>query len=130
MLTRLIRLITISAALTAAIAAPVTYEKLELTIPGASKLQLRGADARQQILITAKSSAGALRDWTHEVAYEAKPVGIVDVRPNGLILPISDGHAVVTAKAKNALTVSTEVDVDQSKLSRPINFPTQLTPLF
>jgi hypothetical protein len=36
-------------------------------------LRLRGADARQQLLVTASFSTGALRDYTREVSYETPP---------------------------------------------------------
>src|SRR2546428_6577729 len=38
-------------------------------------LLLKGANARQQILVTAKFDTGALRDFTREVNYEVSPAG-------------------------------------------------------
>src|SRR5437870_9942232 len=42
-------------------------------------LHLRGADARQQLLVTANFSTGALRDFTREVSYQTSPAGVIQV---------------------------------------------------
>src|SRR5215218_1867231 len=72
-------------------------------------LRLRGADARQQLLVTAKLDDGSLRDDTRAVKYDIKPANVVKVDTNGFLVPIGDGTATVLARAANgtngALTV-------------------------
>ena len=56
-------------------------------------LRLRGADARQQLLVGAQFSSGALRDETRKVTYEASPADVVRVSETGLVTPLRDGRA-------------------------------------
>src|SRR6266478_6853034 len=62
-------------------------------------LHLRGADARQQLLVTANFSSGALRDYTREVSYETSPAGIIQVSKTGRVTPLAEGTATITAKS-------------------------------
>src|SRR3954463_15737722 len=56
---------------------PGELKHLELLVPTAASagtnqvLRLHGADARQQLLVTANFSTGAVRDYTREVTYQA-----------------------------------------------------------
>jgi hypothetical protein len=93
-------------------------------------LVLRGADCRRQILVTADLGKGAAADYTHRVSYEANPTGIVNVTSNGVLLPLADGTATITAKCENGLAESLQVRVEQFKSVRPINFPNQIVPIF
>src|SRR5260370_19431595 len=61
-------------------------------------LRLRGHDARQQLLTTAKFDGGAVRDFTRQVAYETSPAGIVQVSKTGPRTPLSDGPATTVAQ--------------------------------
>jgi hypothetical protein len=93
-------------------------------------LKLHGASARQQLLVTAKLSTGALRDVTRQVKFEATPPGVIRVGKKGLLVPEGDGTATVTAKAEDGLTASMVVTVDQFKESTRVNFPNQIVPIF
>jgi hypothetical protein len=93
-------------------------------------LKLRGADARQQLLATTRLANGALRDQTHQVAYEASPEGIVRVEPGGLVVPLQDGQATITAKTATGLSSSLAVAVEKFKESAPLNFANQIVPIF
>src|SRR5262245_26985951 len=93
-------------------------------------LRLQGADARQQLLVTAKQSSGALLDFTRKVAYESVPGGIVRVDRNGWVVPLADGKAAIIAKGPDGLTASMSVTVEQFKTVHPINFPNQIVPIF
>src|SRR5262245_64470829 len=52
--------------------------------PGSRALRLRGSDARQQVLATAKLSDGALRDVTRQVTYSVAPANVVKIDKTGL----------------------------------------------
>ncbi len=93
------------------------------------ELSLRGKDARQQLLVTAKLDDGALRDFTHKAKYQAAPAGIVSVDENGLVSALTDGGATVTATADN-LTSSLSVKVEGAGQYPPINFANQIVPIF
>jgi len=93
-------------------------------------LRLRGSDARQQILVTAELADGTLRDFTRQVHLQATPTGIVEISPSGLVSPLSDGHATITATTEEGSSASLEIVVEQSRTTLPINFPNQIVPIF
>src|SRR5258708_18970481 len=93
-------------------------------------LRLRGHDARQQLLITAKFDGGAVRDFTRQVAYETSPAGIVQVSKTGLVTPLSDGTATIVAKDSGGCAAKLAVTVEKFKTITPVNFPHQIVPIF
>ena len=101
-----------------------------LVRPGDKPLVLKGGDARQQILVTARFASGAVRDFSRTVSYEAKPAGVVEVTKDGYVIPKGDGKATVTAKSAEGLTASTAVTVEQFSHVPPINFPDKIVPIF
>ncbi len=93
-------------------------------------LGLRGADARQQLLVTAKFNSGWQCDFTRQVTYETVPSGIVQVEKSGLLTPLADGKATITAKSAEGLVATLPVTVEKFKAVEPINFPNQIVPIF
>src|SRR5688572_23907464 len=85
---------------------PVELTRLELFVQTAAStetnqvLRLRGADARQQLLVTAHFSTGALRDYTREVSYQTSPAGVIQVSKTGRVTPLAEGTATITAKIR------------------------------
>ena len=93
-------------------------------------IHLKGSDARQQLLATAKLASGAERDYTRIVTYTAAPANIVKVDKEGLVTPVADGKAVITAKSKDGVSATIEVTVENSKVVNAINFANQIVPIF
>ena len=93
-------------------------------------LKLRTADARQQLLATARLSNGKLRDWTRSVTYEVSPASIAKVSRNGLVTPLADGAGTVTAKTTEGVIASLPITIEQVKQHQPINFANQIVPIF
>jgi hypothetical protein len=93
-------------------------------------LRLSGADARQQVLVTAKLEDGRSQDVTRTVAYEIRPSGIVKIDTNGFITPLGDGAAKITAKAAGGIAATLPVTVEKFRTPTPINFPDQIVPIF
>src|SRR5438876_1071647 len=93
-------------------------------------LRLRGADARQQLLVTASFSSGALRDYTREVSYRTSPAGVIQVSKTGRVTPLAEGTATITAKSSDGLTATLAVTVEQFKNVSTVNFPNQIVPIF
>jgi hypothetical protein len=98
--------------------------------PGTNLTILKGADARQQLLVTYVHESGAEHDVTRGVQYEVSPTNIVSVGTRGLVTPMADGVATVTAKSTNGLTASVRVRVEQFGAQQPINFANQIVPIF
>src|SRR5687768_9968609 len=95
-----------------------------------SALVLRGADAKQQMLVTAKLEDGSLRDHTRAVKFEVKPANVVKVDATGFVTPINDGTATITAKGPDGMKTTLPVKVEKSKAVTPINFGNQVVPIF
>ncbi len=93
-------------------------------------IHLKGSDARQQLLATAKFAGGMERDYTRAVTYTVAPANIVKIDRDGLVTPVADGKAVITAKAKEGASAMIEVTVENAKLVNPVNFPNQIVPIF
>src|SRR5687768_14524889 len=115
----------------AAVAAPVHLalhtdsgieSKTNLTV------RLKGADARQQLLATAQLDSGMLADITRQVTYEVAPKGIVKVTATGLMIPLRDGTATVSAQTTNGISSSIKVAVEAFSNVPSVNFANQIVP--
>ncbi|MBI3870355.1 MAG: DUF1553 domain-containing protein [Verrucomicrobia bacterium] len=93
-------------------------------------LRLKTSAARQQVLATAQGSDGFVRDLTRSVTWESSPANIVKISRSGLITPIADGEATVSARTAEGATASLKVRVEDSKAEQPINFGNQVVPIF
>jgi hypothetical protein len=93
-------------------------------------LSLRGPDARQQLLATAKLEDGASRDVTRQVAFEVRPEHVVKIGKDGLVTPINDGEAAVTARLGDGIAASLAVRVERFRETTPVNFPNRIVPIF
>ena len=102
---------------------------LQIEATGAPAIALRGKDARQQLLVTGKLDTNAERDFTHKATYQAAPAGIVNVDANGLIAPVADGTATITATA-DGVAATIEVKVENAASNPPVNFANQVVPIF
>ena len=102
---------------------------LQIEATGTPAITLRGKDARQQLLVTGKLDTNAERDFTHKSSYQAAPAGIVSVDANGLIAPVADGMATITATA-DGVTATIEVKVENAASNPPVNFANQIVPIF
>ena len=108
---------------------PAAPRSLQIEATGAPGLVLRGKDARQQLLVTGTEAGGALRDYTHTASYTVSPPGIVKVSDTGIVIPLADGAATITA-AWECATATLPVKVTDAAVSPPINFPNQIVPIF
>ena len=90
-------------------------------------LKLRGPDACQQLLATARLDNGAQRDFTRQVSFTATPANVVSIGKDGRLLPLGNGTATVTAKSADGLTASLPVTVENFTQAAPINFAKTLT---
>ena len=102
---------------------------MQIEATGAPELTLRGKDAKQQIIVTAKLDDGALRDFTHKATYSAEPAGIVTIDATGIVAPVADGAAVITAEA-DGVKATFPVKIEGAGTRQPINFSNQIVPVF
>ncbi len=91
---------------------------------------IRGRDARQQLYVTGEYSSGQFRDLTEQVKFSTQPEGIVAIDETGLVTPIKDGDATVTAKTEKGVAGQLAVHVEGVARQIPINFKNQIVPIF
>jgi hypothetical protein len=99
-------------------------------VSSASPMRLRGNDTKHQILVTATMQDGSLRDFTRAVSYVVTPRPIVSVSPSGIVRPVADGKATITARAGNGVSATLPIIVEACTVSRPVNFANQIVPVF
>lgn len=98
---------------------------------GEKGVAIRGRDSRQQIFATGAYASGQLRDHTRKVEYTAEPAGIVKIDAAGMVTPLADGVAMITAKdAASGLFGTLPVTVSGMGGELPINFTNQIVPIF
>lgn len=96
----------------------------------AGQLSLAGRHARQQVLLTGHDADGSVRDLTREARYEVQPPDVASVDAAGLVRPLGNGTAQITAHHPSGLSATMSVAVEDADGDLPINFPTQVVPVF
>ncbi len=91
---------------------------------------IRGRDARQQLFVTGEYSSGQLRDLTQHVKFQVSPAGVLNVDDTGLVTPVTDGEATITAKTDKGTAGQIAVRVEGVAQQIPINFKNQIVPIF
>ncbi len=93
------------------------------------KVNLKGIDDAQQLILTATLATGRLFDLTHDAQYEVANEKIVRVTSTGRIVPVANGTTTVTARyGHKAVTVA--VKTESCDVNLPINFGNQIVPIF
>ena len=121
------RIVTSLLSLTATALLAVPYS--DLTIHTGRDAILLGPDASQQLIVTALTQDGELKDVTREVELIAEPAGILAIDEVGEVKPRANGQATITAKL-HGLQATTELKVEQIETVQPVNFPNDVVPLF
>ena len=103
-------------------------------VPGptdaAGAIHLVGKHARQQLAVTAQLTPEQVRDVTRGVTYTAEPSNVVQVDANGMVVPLADGAAAVTAKAADGSKASVKFVVERFNETIPVNFVNEVVPVF
>ena len=97
---------------------------------GSAPALLRGADDRLQLVVTGRHASGQLRDWTGKVQYQVQPQGVVKVDATGLVTPVGNGEATITATGPGGVTAQVKVTVQDYGTLLPVNFPNEVVPVF
>jgi hypothetical protein len=97
---------------------------------GGDELKLAGRDARRQLLVSGNYSTGQTRDLTRSVSYSVEPATIASVDGTGLVLPLAEGQATITAKDSSGPSATVKLTVSHLVNDLPVNFPNQVVPVF
>ncbi|MEZ5943568.1 MAG: DUF1549 and DUF1553 domain-containing protein [Planctomycetaceae bacterium] len=92
-------------------------------------IQIQSRDARVQLLVTGKHQNGRQVDYSRTATYAAVPEGVVTVEPSGLVRPLADGQAVVTATVEGK-TAQVTLNISGFAHPKAINFKNQVVPVF
>src|SRR5689334_18988728 len=93
-----------------ALALPLAAQTISLFPP---QVSLSSAESRQQLL--AEAAAGTYQeDWTRKVTWTSSNPSVAKVDGTGLVLPVSDGDAVITAE-RNGQKATARISVKNSK---------------
>ena len=115
---------------------PVKVKEAELPRPAdvkvldliPAKVQLRGLDDAQQLVLTATLNDGRLQDLTHDARYEADPK-VVRVSSTGRVIPVGNGSTDIVARYGDK-TIKVTVTCSSCDENLPINFGNQIVPIF
>jgi hypothetical protein len=94
-----------------------------------TKIDLKGRDDAQQIVLTATLTNGQLQDLTGDVKYEIADSKVARVTSNGRVIPLANGSTEVTATFADKV-VKLPVQCSSCDVNLPINFPNQIVPIF
>ncbi len=82
------------------------------------------------MVVSGKYATGQYRDLTRDVTFAIKPENVVSVDDTGMIRPIGNGKATITATTKDGVTGTLDVDVTHVGNEIPINFANEIVPIF
>jgi hypothetical protein len=89
---------------------------------------IAGRDGAQQLVVTWQAGTQTL-DVTRDVAYEVSPAGIVQVDASGLVTPLAEGEATISAMYEG-VAATAKVQIAHFDEDLPVNFPNEVVPLF
>ena len=93
-----------------------------------SQIHFNSAGDRQQILVTAEIG-GYTRDLTREIIWELQPPELATIDKRGVIQPLADGTAKLTARWKD-VNIAMTIVISGSTRHAPIDFERDLMPVF
>ncbi|MEM8669043.1 MAG: DUF1549 domain-containing protein [Planctomycetota bacterium] len=105
-------------------------ELTAIQIESTSGDELVGRSARKQLIVTGVYSSDQHHDLTRVVKYEVDRSEILKVEQTGLVIPLSDGEATVTAIHPSGL--STEIGLTVASIGQDlaVNFENEIVPIF
>src|SRR6516225_4113203 len=93
------------------------------------KIQLKGGDDAQQLIVTATLAAGRFQDLSGDVKYEIGDGKIVRVTSAGRVSPLANGQTQIIASYGDKKVII-PVNVVSIGVNLPINFGNQIVPVF
>ena len=110
-------------------AKPSALDLTAQTGKGAKEFLLKGKHSRQQLVATA-IDVGKPGDVSRKVKYSATPAKVVAINTNGMVTPLGDGEATITATHADGLKATVKVKVIEFDVTQPINFGNEIVPIF
>lgn len=102
--------------------------RIEFESIGATSLA--GQNARKQLLVTGVYSSGQKHDFTHDVTYTVDAANVLKVEKDGLVIPLADGSATITATEASGKTATIALRTSRCAEELPVNFENEIVPIF
>lgn len=102
--------------------------RIEFESAGATALV--GQNARKQLLVTGVYSSGQKHDFTHDVTYAVDAGNVLRVEKDGLVIPLADGSATITATEASGKTATIALTASRCAEELPVNFENEIVPIF
>lgn len=109
---------------------PAVTELSIQPVRAGGRIEIRGRDGRQQLLVTARLQDGREVDVTRQVAFVAEPAGLLTIDSTGHALPLADGSGVLRSTLGDRAAVEIPFAVTGVSEQLPINFANQVVPIF
>jgi hypothetical protein len=103
-------------------------QRIEFEAQGPTTLV--GRNSRRQLLVTGVYSSGQRHDLTHSVTYTVDKPQVLSVNAEGLVIPTTDGAAVVTATEPSGKTASVNLTTARCTEDLAVNFENEIVPIF
>lgn len=95
-----------------------------------TKIVLRGSDSRHQLVVTGLEQSGFEVDVTRSVQYKVEPAVVAVADSAGLITPLQNGTATITASLGSATIAQVAVEVLDWAENPSVSFANQVIPIF
>lgn len=92
-------------------------------------IAIRNRDARQQLIVTAVHTDGAMTDATRDVTWTVSDPKVLLIDSTGMAVPAADGDVTVTATLADK-NVSGRFQISGFAHPMPLNFRNQIVPIF
>ena len=102
--------------------------RIEFESVGATALV--GQNARKQLLVTGVYSSGQKHNFTHDVTYAVDAGNVLRVEKDGLVVPLADGSAMITATEASGKTATIALTASRCAEELPVNFENEIVPIF
>jgi hypothetical protein len=113
----------------AAITALPTPADVKALTAQPTKIELKGRDDAQQLILTATLMSDRMQDLTGDVQYEVADKAMARVTTSGRVIPLANGSTRITARYGDK-TVQVDVTAQAIDQDLPINFTNQVVPIF
>ena len=91
--------------------------------------RLSGLDSRLQLVVSQQLHGHLRSDVTHQLTYRVDQPEVVQVR-DGMLIPLQDGLATITAEHASGEKVELQVRVENTGNEAAISFPGRVVPIF
>jgi hypothetical protein len=105
-------------------------ELTEIAFEHSGEPVLRGKNARRQVVVTGKYTSGQSHDLTHQLTYSVDNPSILQVDGTGLVTPLTDGDATITASEPGGKQTTLKLTIERCQQQLPVNFANEIVPIF